>query len=71
MLGRHTLVAHADRDGLCGLQESFGAVAEFLDIHSSYIPLDGQSWTERDMVLQFCNASARCKFFAPGVTPDP
>jgi hypothetical protein len=33
MFGRDTLVVHADRHGLSGLQEALGAVGEFFDVH--------------------------------------
>ncbi|HJS12840.1 hypothetical protein [Sphingopyxis sp.] len=34
MLGRNPLVIHADRDCLRGLQEAFGAVGEFFEVHT-------------------------------------
>ena len=33
MLGRNPLMVHADRDRLRGLQEAFGAVGEFFEVH--------------------------------------
>ena len=35
MFGRNALVVHPDRNGLGRLQKSFGAVCEFLEIHSN------------------------------------